>query len=137
MNDEVTGYVFRDHCFARNGNTVVIAVSLEVVMSVYGSGGLFGEGGVATAFGGCAFFSDGESGPSYVGVWGARKASRFRVALARAGTPIKILRGPPPVRLMFWQTKNRRCLRPSDKYRDLRSCERAARLFRDRRAPPG
>ncbi len=66
MSDEITVYLFRG--FPHGGRTVASAAPLETVMSVYGGGGLFGEGGVTTAFGGAAFFRDAEDGPSYVGV---------------------------------------------------------------------
>jgi hypothetical protein len=137
MSDDVPSYLFRDGRFARNGDSVVSAAPLDVVTSVYGGGGLHGEEGLALVFGGCAFFRDDKDGPAFVGVWGARKASQFRETLRRAGIRTKIARRPPPARLMFYQTKSGRRPRPSDPYRARYSRERLARLFRDRRAPPG
>ena len=92
------------HLF-RRGNTVVSAAPLDAVITAFGGGGLFGEGGVDVMFGGCAFFRDDKTGPAYVGVWGARKASRFRTALRQAGLCVEIVRRPPPARLMFSQTR--------------------------------
>ena len=106
MSDEIPIYLFRGSL--RSGNTVASAAPLEVVVSVYGGGGLFGEGGVKSAFGGAAFFRNKEGSPSYVGVWSARKASRFRQTLRLAGVCVKIVYAPPPARLMFWSTQTRR-----------------------------
>ena len=108
MAGPISVYLFRSTAFARNGDTEVSAAPLDAVISVFGGGGLFGEGGVEAAFGGCAFFRDGQTGPAYVGVWGARKASRFRRTLRRAGLDTVIVNGPPPARLMVTQTRKRR-----------------------------
>jgi hypothetical protein len=45
-------YVFREPRFAPAGDTVVCAAPLDLVVSVYGGGGLKGEGGLSAAFGG-------------------------------------------------------------------------------------
>jgi hypothetical protein len=49
--------------FARNGDTVATAAPLDIVTSVYGSSGLFGEGGVTAAFGGAAFYRNDKAVP--------------------------------------------------------------------------
>jgi hypothetical protein len=110
-------YLFRSTTFARNGDTVVCAAPLCIVISVYGGGGLFGEGGVRAVFGGCAFFRDDKTGPAYVGIWGSRKASRFRETLRQAGLRLTIVQTPPPARLMFWGAKSGRRLRPAKLFR--------------------
>jgi len=120
MAERVPVYLFRSGNFARNGDTVVTAAPLDAVMSVYGGGGLFGEGGVAAIFGGAAFYRDDprdETSRGYVGVWGARQASRFRAVLRGAGISIEIVRSPPPARLMFWGTKSGRHLRSAKLFR--------------------
>jgi hypothetical protein len=111
MAGSITIYLFRTTMFARNGDTVVSVVPLDAVVSVYGGGGLFGEGGVSAAFGGAAFYRDDprdKNSAAYVGVWGARKASRFRATFRRAGFEITIMRSAPPARLMFWQGGDKR-----------------------------
>ena len=133
MTERVPVYLFRSGKFARNGDTVVSAAPVEAVKSVYGGGGLFGEGGVTAIFGGAAFYRDDprdETGPSYVGVWGARKASRFRAELRRAGLSLTTVHTPPPARLMFWGASSSRRHRPSDRYRERRRGERLSRLFK-------
>lgn len=130
MTDSIPLYLFRSATFARNGDTVVSAAPLDVVISVYGGGGLFGEGGVSAVFGGCAFFRDDKTGPAYVGIWGSRKASRFRETLRRAGLCLSIVHTPPPARLMFSGTSGGRRNRLSDRYREQRRAERVSRLFK-------
>jgi len=76
MGEKATVYVFRDARFAKS-DTVVSAAPASLVAAVYGGGGLQGEGGVETVFGGSAFFQDDESGAAFIAVWGARNASRF------------------------------------------------------------
>ena len=76
-------YVFRDRGFAPGGETVVCAAPLDFVVSVYGGGGLNGEGGLAGAFGGAAFFRNDETGSSYFGVLGRTK----RFALPERSSP--------------------------------------------------
>jgi hypothetical protein len=83
---------------------------LELVVSVFGGGGPKGLAGLEAAFGGAAFFRNEEAGFQYLGVWGARKASRFRRSLREAGASLDIIREPPPARLVFYttETKNNR-----------------------------
>ena len=107
MRDHSQVYVFRERRFAPAGDTVVCAAPLDLVVSVYGGGGLKGEGGLAAAFGGAAFFRNEETGFSYLGVWGARNASRFRNALRRRAT-LEIVRDSPPARLVWFETRDTR-----------------------------
>jgi len=108
MGERYPVYVFRDKHFAPAGDTVVIAATRDLVVSVYGGGGHNGEGGLSAAFGGAAVFTNDNEGLSYLGVWGARNASRFRAALRRSGAVLDIVREPPPGRLVFIETRNMR-----------------------------
>lgn len=101
-------YVFRSAGFAPAANTVVSAAPLDLVVAVYGSGGLKGEGGLAKAFGGVAFFRNDETGESYLGIWGARNASRFRRTLRESGADLDIVREPPRARLVWWESQDAR-----------------------------
>jgi hypothetical protein len=103
VNKPVQVYVFRDSRF-RGGNTVVSAAPHELVVSVYGGGGLVGEGNLAVAFGGCAYFRNEETGLTYLGIWGARKAAKFRTSLGKSGASIELIPEPPPARLVWFQT---------------------------------
>jgi hypothetical protein len=96
-------FVFRSTHFATAADTVVSAAPLDLVVTVYGGGGLKGEGGLAEAFGGAALFRDDDTGESYLGVWGARNASRFRHTLKEAGVNLSIVREPPRARLVWLQ----------------------------------
>ncbi len=104
MSGNIPVYLFRDSHFAPAGDTVVCAAPLDVVVSVYGGGGLKGEGGLAAAFSGAAFFRNDETGLCFLGVWGSRNASRFRSALRRSGSRLEIVRERPPARLAWFQT---------------------------------
>jgi hypothetical protein len=106
MHDQSSVYVFRHPAFASAGDTVVCAAPLDLVVSVYGGGGIKGEGGLVAAFGGAAFFRD-EDGSSYLAVWGARNASRFRSAL-RIHVTLNVVRASPSARLVFYKTRNTR-----------------------------
>jgi hypothetical protein len=103
-------YVFREPRFAPAGDTVVCAAPLDLVVSVYGGGGLKGEGGLSAAFGGTIFFQAEKTGAPYLGVWGARNASRFRSALRRRSV-LDIIRDRPPARLTSFQTTGVRPLK--------------------------
>jgi len=105
-------YVFRSTGFARAGESVVSAAPLDRVVSLYGGGGMHGEAGLAAAFGGAAFFRDGPAGEIYLGVWGARNASRFRAALRASGGDWEIIHGPPPARLVWRSATGVRPVRP-------------------------
>ena len=96
-------HLFRSSSFAPAGNTVVSVAPSERVVAVYGDGGAFGERGVASSFGGAVVFRNEASGEYFIGVWGARNASRFRRDL-RARTEIAIVREAPDARLVYWGT---------------------------------
>lgn len=108
MSDRLRVYVFRSRDFVRASETVVSAAALDLVVSVYGGGGLKGEGGLADAFGGAAVFKDDATETYFLGVWGARNASRFRAALRASGAVIDIVEEAPPGRLVFYETRGRR-----------------------------
>ena len=99
-----TVYLFRSERFSPSGNTVVCVAPLEEVVSVYGGGGVEGEGGLSTAFGRAAVFKNEESGDYFIGVWGARNAARFRSTL-RSHMPITILKEAPNARLILTSNK--------------------------------
>src|SRR6266545_2542243 len=101
-------YVFRDRHFAPAGDTVMSAAPIELVISVYGGGGTKGAGGLSAAFGGAAFFRNDATGDCYLGVWGARNASRFRSALRGSGAILLNFYKPPPARLIFFEKKGKR-----------------------------
>lgn len=107
MSEPASVYVFRDPSFAPAGDTIVCAAPIDLVVSVYGGGGLKGEGGLADVFGGAVLFRNEETGSSYLGVWGSRNASRFRTAL-RARVAFDLVHAAPPARLVWYQTKNTR-----------------------------
>ena len=107
MNPRPSIYVFRDPHFAPAGDTIVSAAPLDLVVSVYGGGGLIGESGLSTAFGGAALFRNDETGECYLGVWGERNASRFRSAL-QAATDLTIAHEAPRARLVWFQHGNAR-----------------------------
>jgi len=103
-------YLFRQSGFAPSGDTVVSVAPLESVVAFYGAGGVVGEGGLVSAFGGAVVFRNDVSGACYIGVWGARNASRFRSDL-RARMEIILLRHAPDARLSFWGAAKERPLR--------------------------
>ncbi len=100
-------YLFRSTRFAPSGDTVVSVAPLARVIEVYGSGGVVGEAGLSSAFGGAAIFRNDESKECFIGVWGARNASRFRRAL-RAYMQITIHKEAPDARLAFWGAEKTR-----------------------------
>src|SRR5580693_7518745 len=96
MSNQLRVYLWRDSRFARNQDTVVSAAPRDAVVSIYGGGGFMGSDGVNAAFGGGAVFRNDDTGACYLGVWGARNASRFRRALRdRGGATLAIVREPP------------------------------------------
>jgi hypothetical protein len=100
-------YVFRSALMIGSDNTVIAVAPLEQVVSVYGGGGVRGEGGLVAAFGGAIEFRNDGTGERYIGVWGKRNASRFRTEL-RKKFQLTILREPPPARLVSRQTAGER-----------------------------
>lgn len=94
-------YLFRSAGFALSADTVVSVAPLDRVVAVYGAGGVVGEGGLSSAFGGAAVFKNDASGACFIGVWGARNASRFRSEL-RAHMEIAVYDEAPDARLSFW-----------------------------------
>lgn len=94
-------YLFRSSGFAPSGDTVVSVAPLDRVVAVYGNGGVVGEGGLSSSFGGAAVFKNDASGECFIGVWGARNASRFRGEL-RAHMQIAVIKEAPKARLAFW-----------------------------------
>jgi hypothetical protein len=107
MSQRFPVFVFRAGHFARNGDSVVSAAPLDLVVSVFGGGGLKGEAGLKAVFRGVAFFRNDETLLQYLGVWGARKASRFRRMLREAGARLDIVREPPPARLVLYTTESK------------------------------
>ena len=95
-------YVFRDGRFSAGGGSVVSAARPDIVVAVYGGGGLKGEAGLEAVFGGAAYFRNDETGVEYLGVWGSRKASRLRSALRRGEPALQVVAAHPPARLIFW-----------------------------------
>ncbi len=94
-------YQFRSDGFSRSPNTVVAVAPMEAVISVYGPGGLTGEGGLSDAFGGAAIYTNDETGMCFFGIWGARNAAKFKADL---GTKlnIEVVTETPPARLSRW-----------------------------------
>ncbi|TFE97253.1 hypothetical protein B5M44_15720 [Shinella sumterensis] len=100
-------YLFRSAGFGPSGNTVVSVAPLDCVVAVYGNGGVIGEGGLSSTFGGAAVFKNDASGDYFVGVWGARNASRFRKEL-RTHMRIAVHKEAPDARLSFWGAEKER-----------------------------
>jgi hypothetical protein len=98
MTEPVQIYVFRTKSLARS-ETVATVASLNIVVSVFGGGGLKGMAGVEAVFGGSAYFRNDDTGAAYLGVWGSRNGGRFRSRIREAGMSVAIVRGPPPDRL--------------------------------------
>ncbi|SKA30936.1 hypothetical protein SAMN02745126_05054 [Enhydrobacter aerosaccus] len=88
-------------------DTVVTAALLAAVMAVYGGGGIKQTAGLSAAFGGCAVYRCGllKGGEYHLGIWGQRKASKFRQSFRNAGMEVEIIKSRPPGRLVWRQTK--------------------------------
>ena len=97
-------YKFRDGSFATAVDTIVSAAPLHAVVAVYGGGGTKHTAGLAAVFGGAAVFRDDATGECHLGLWGARKAARFRKALKESGMDVEVIEAPPPGRLAWYQT---------------------------------
>ena len=102
MAEPTTVYLFRPEGLVSENRSVktVCAAPTGLAVAAYGGGGRFEEDGVRSAFGGNAFYRDEETGQTFLAVWGARNASRFRTALRRKAT-IMLVREPPPARLTW------------------------------------
>ena len=107
-------YLFRSSGFAPSGDTVISVAPLDRVVAVYGDGGVVGEGGLSSSFGGAAVFKNDASGECFIGVWGARNASRFRSEL-RAHMEIDVVKEAPNARLAFWGAEKERPKKASRK----------------------
>ncbi|NLS17159.1 hypothetical protein HGP16_11385 [Rhizobium sp. P40RR-XXII] len=63
-----------------------------------------GEAGLSSIFGGAVVFKNDATGELFLGVWGARNASRFR-RLIRTNMQTINFKDPPSARLVFWQAE--------------------------------
>ena len=99
IRGSVEVYLFRGKNYFRNSDTFVAVALDKVVVSTFGAGGSWGEEGIIKIFGGAMVYKNDETGVGFIGVWGKRKAARFRAALARHNT-VTIIQGPPPARLV-------------------------------------
>jgi hypothetical protein len=111
-NSPCPAFLFRSAGFAPSGDTVISVAPLEAVMSVYGNGGVVGEGGLSSAFGGAAVFKNEATRECFIGVWGARNASRFRREL-QDQMEIRVVKEAPDARLVFWGAEKERPKKPS------------------------
>ena len=100
VSEAIPIYVFRAIQFAKS-ESVATAAPLNLVVSVFGGGGLKGEQGLEAVFGGSAYYRDDATGAAYLGVWGTRNASRFRRRLRESGAALRIVASEPPARLVL------------------------------------
>lgn len=70
--------------------------------------GMKGEQGLEAVFGGSAYYRDDATGAAYLGVWGARHASRFRARLRKNGTYLQVHNEAPPARLVWSNSRKGR-----------------------------
>ena len=97
-------YSFRSGPWGTGDMPVAVAPK-EAVTAIYGGGGLFGEGGLSTAFDHVAIFRGANSRDLYFGVWGPRRSSLFRRALEeRYG--LETVDGAPSARLTYWSGRD-------------------------------
>lgn len=92
-------HMFRGGQIGMPLNMQFCAAPIEAVAATFGGGGIYGEQGLLAAFGGAALFRDCSGTDRLLGVWGARKCSRFRRLLREAGYAIAITDLPPEMRL--------------------------------------
>lgn len=92
--------MFRSVRFAKS-ETNVTAAPIELVVSVFGGGGLKGEQGLEAFFGGSAYYRNEVTDEAFLAVWGTRNGSRFRRKLAESGVTLQTLPSEPPARLVF------------------------------------
>ena len=100
MADPTRIYLFSSDRVVPGSSTSVCAAPTDLVVPAYGGDGHLEQEGVRRAFSGNAFYRNDETGETFLAVWGARNASRFRTALRRK-TTIMLLREPPPARLTW------------------------------------
>jgi hypothetical protein len=105
MSETAVVYVFRGVTGNAAEGVVLSAASADLVVTVFGGGGIFGEGGLANAFDGCATYINDETGERYFAVWGARNASHFRAALRRSYPDLETRWTRPPARPVSWETR--------------------------------
>jgi hypothetical protein len=118
VTSRATIYVFRASDLAAAGDTWATVAPLDTVVAVYGQSAsdgalrrdlvwqvVNGPGGMAAQFGGAAVFRDDDNDEYYLGVWGARKAARFRTVLRKAGIEVEVIKSAPPGRLAWYQTQ--------------------------------
>lgn len=87
---------------------MVCIAPVDLVDAVYGSEGADGKDRLAARFGGAVIFRNDGTEERYLGVWGARDASRFRRILREAGFDIALIKERPRVRLVWYQTRGER-----------------------------
>lgn len=75
------------------------AAPIDVVSKTFGAGGLYGELGLVKTFGGGALFRNERDKDVLLGVWGARRCSRFRRLLREGGHTLTIRDLPEDIRL--------------------------------------
>lgn len=107
MAEPTAIYLFRSEAIAPGSSTIVCAAPTHLVVAVYGGGGHHDQRCLSLAFGGNAFYRNEETGETFLAVWGARNASRFRASLRRNGI-ITIMREPPPARLAWFCREGQR-----------------------------
>jgi hypothetical protein len=89
MNSPMVVYLFRDSLPSRS-NTVVCVGEKERIEAAFGGGQL------AVLFKGEAVYSNDTINRTYLGVWGARNASRLRRLLQEHGVELLVKRTRPP-----------------------------------------
>jgi len=95
----INAYVFRDTYPASGGAPVVCVVERAAADE------RLGPGQVESLFGGCAIYTTPE-GQDFIGVWGARNASRLRRFLSERGAEVSIHRERPfNLRLRYATTR--------------------------------
>jgi len=106
MDAPLTTYLFRDGHFAPSGDTIVCVADRLTVEAALGRGQL------ETLFQRGAVYTDDAMKLDYIGVWGARNASRLRRLLRECGFEIVIdRRRPPNVRLRYFMHGRRQARR--------------------------
>src|SRR5690242_985911 len=94
----VRAYLFRDPQVNHGGDAVVCVIDRQIADERLGVDRL------KTLFGGCAVYTT-PGGQDFIGVWGARNASRYRRFLRERGATIVIMRGRPQyARLRYTST---------------------------------